>query len=209
MHQHRYPRIAHRLAVGALCALAVAGCTSDGKGSGGSSASGSSSPTSSESPAPGAPAADDAAAATAPPTDYSSDPVVVRGAPAGQLVAVTGQTVDGVDQLTFQFDGVAPGYRVEAVPRVTTGPDGDVVELAGKSFLQMAFASTTPNAGGAIAEGVPTNTDLDLPVLKQIVLAYNVAGDVRFGVGVDATDPTFRVVPLADPTRLVLEVRPG
>lgn len=209
MHRSPRPRSARPLVIGALCALALAGCTSDGDESAASSTPGASSSPASDSPVSGAPDPGDTAAPTAPATEFSSDPVVVRGAEAGQLVAVSAESADGVDRLSFQFSGAAPGYRVEAVPRVTAGPEGEVVDVSGESFLQVAFSSTTPNADGAIAEGVPTNTDLTLPSLRQIVLTYNLAGDLRFGVGVDGPAPTFRVVPLTDPTRLVLEVRAG
>lgn len=206
MHRNPRPRGARRLMMGGLCVLALTGCTSD---DGESAASSASSSSAADSPVAGAPAPGDTAAPTAPPTDFAGDPVVVRGAEAGQLVAVSAESADGIDRLSFQFSGAAPGYRAEAVPRVTAGPEGDVVEVSGDSFLQVSFSSTTPNAEGAIAEGVPTNTDLSLPALRQIVLVYNVAGDVRFGVGVEGAAPTFRVVPLTDPTRLVLEVRAG
>jgi len=72
-----------------------------------------------------------------------------------------------------------------------------------------SFTSTTPGSDGPIADDVPTNEDLDLPLLRQVVLAHNVGGSLWFGVGVDADAPTFRVVPLTDPARLVLEVRAG
>jgi hypothetical protein len=145
--------------------------------------------------------------ASAPPTGYSSDPVVVESDDPGQLAAVTAAGADGVDRLTFQFSGTAPGYRVEQVDRVTAGPEGDVVEVNGRSYLNIAFTATTPGAAGPLSEDVPTNEEFDLPMLRQVVLVHNVGGELWFGVGVDAPSPTFRVVPLDDPTRLVVEVR--
>jgi hypothetical protein len=134
---------------------------------------------------------------------------MVDSTTSGQLVAVTADSQDGVDRLSFEFSGDAPECRVELVRRITAGPDGDVVDVGGRRFLNVAFASTTPGPAGPISDDVPTNEDLDLPLLRQVVLTHNVGGNLWFGVGVDAAAPTFRVVPLSDPTRLVLEVRAG
>jgi hypothetical protein len=207
-----------RLAAAAVGLLLIAGCSSGGddaedradRSASGTSAqtpggSGEADPSGSgEGADPGA-----GSGATAPPTDFSGDPVVVDSAEPGQLVAVTAESADGVDRLTFQFSGAAPGYRVEQVPRVTTGPEGEVVGVDGSTYLNVAFTSTTPGAGGPISEDVPTNEALELPVLRQIVLVHNVGGSLWFGVGLAAESPSFRVVPLSDPTRLVVEVRAG
>jgi hypothetical protein len=128
-------------------------------------------------------------------------------------VSVTAGSSDGVDRLVFRFAGTAPGFTVERVPRVTTGatnePDGDAVEVDGQGFLSVQFTSTTPNTGDAISAGVPTNADLHLPLLRSVVLVHDAGGDLRFGVGVTAAEPEFRVVTEPDPTRLVVELRKG
>jgi hypothetical protein len=219
----RLPRtLSTRFAAGVVCALVLAGCSSgaDARESGdparasgtasqpadpGTNSTGTDS-TGSDSTGSGA-TGGSGAGATAPPSDYSSEPVVVESSESGQLVAVTADSGDGVDRLTFEFAGALPGYRVEQVPRVVAGPEGEVVEVEGESFLNVAFTSTRPQAGAAASEDVPTNESLDLDLLRQIVLVHNVAGSLWFGIGVDAEDPTFRLVPQANPNRLVLEVR--
>jgi hypothetical protein len=191
-----------------LCLCAVAGCSAgaaravqDGGPAAASGAAASAEP--GEPPATGS--------AATPPTAFSTGPVRVESRRSGRLVSVTTGSSGGVDRLVFRFAGPAPGVTVERVPRVTTGstnePDGDVVEVAGQGFLSVRFTSTTPNTGGAISPGVPTNADLHLPLLRSVVLVHDVGGDLRFGVGVTTADPEFRVVAEPDPTRLVVELR--
>jgi hypothetical protein len=204
-----YPHrtLPRRLATAVVFVLLLAGC---GSGSDDSAGRTGASPTSPTAGATGAaPPGSAGSGAAAPRTEFSRDPVVVERAEAGRLVAVRSESVDGVDRLTFEFSGSAPGYRVEQVPRVTAGPEGDVVELAGETFLNVAFTSTTPGIGGPISDDVPTNETLDLPVLRQLVLVHNVGGDLWFGVGLHASAPIFRVVPRSHPNRLVVEVRAG
>jgi hypothetical protein len=197
------------------CLVAVAGCSAGAPNAvqdgGGPATSAAASGTAAPSAVPGEPSA--AGAAAAPPTAFSTAPVRVPSHRSGRLVSVTAGSSGGVDRLVFRFAGTAPGVTVERVPRVTTGaanePDGDVVELAGQGFLSVRFTSTTPNTDGALSAGVPTNADLHLPLLRSVVLVHNVGGDLRFGVGVAAADPEFRVVAEPDPTRLVVELRNG
>jgi len=199
-----------RLAAGMFCVLAAAACGFDGEDPAartGAQDRGSTSAPSGAADHPSSGAASGTTAAA--PTAWSTTPVVVDSDTSGQLIAVTAENRDGVDRLSFEFSGDAPGYRVEPVRVITAGPDGDVVDVSGRSFLNVAFTSTTPGSDGPIADDVPTNEDLDLPLLRQVVLAHNVGGSLWFGVGVDADAPTFRVVPLTDPARLVLEVRAG
>jgi hypothetical protein len=196
--------IPSRLVAAAVFVLLLAGCGSGNEDSAGRTGASSASPTAGATGA--APSGSAGSGAAAPPTEFSSDPVVER-AEAGQLIAVVPESADGVDRLTLEFSGSAPGYRVEQVPRVTAGPEGDVVELAGETFLKVAFTSTRPGTGGPISDDVPTNETFDLPVLRQVVLVHNVGGDLWFGVGLDASAPTFRVIPRSDPTRLVVEIR--
>jgi hypothetical protein len=201
--------ILSRLAAGVVCVVLLAGCSSDADDPDGRSADSTASSSATEPSGGTDPGSSGSAGsgATAPPTDYSTAPVVVESDEAGQLVAVTAESSDGVERLTFEFSGAAPGYRVEQVDGVTAGPEGDVVPISGETFLTVAFTSTTPGTGGPIADGVPTNESYDLPVLRQVVLVHNVGGDLWFGIGLDASAPAFRVVPLDDPTRLVVEVR--
>jgi hypothetical protein len=195
----------------ALAAVVVSGCGS-GSGSDPDSRRDIGRSASSTSPSPGAPPTGSAPGTVSePPADFAAAPVEVASPESGQLVSVTPDSTDGVDRLVFTFAGEAPGFRVEEVDRVTTGgrndPEGDVVDVAGQSYLSVRFTSTTPNTDGAISEDVPSNADLDLPLLRQVMVVHNVGGTLRFGVGVGTADLVFRVVPQQDPTRLVVEVK--
>lgn len=211
MHTHPNRKSARRLATAAMLALTLAACGSaDGGSSTDAGVSGerTGSASSSTGSSAGEPAPDAGPVAT-PPHTYSDDPVVVENQAEGQLVAVEADSGGGVDRLTFRFSGAAPGYRVELVPRLTAGPEGEVVAVNGESFLRVTFSSTTPNVDNQLSEDVPTNSDFDLPLLRQVVLVHNVAGDLWFGVGLAPPEPTFRVVTAEDPTRIVVEVQGG
>jgi hypothetical protein len=110
------------------------------------------------------------------------------------------------DTVTFAFaGGTVPGYEVRYVDAVRRGED-DVVPLDGDAALEIAFVDTAPGAGGATADGVVTNQSYPLDAVRQVVLVENLAGTVRFGIGLAARTP-FRVV--VTPDALTLELARG
>lgn len=117
------------------------------------------------------------------PADTSVAPRVVDSDSEGQLVEVTATSDGDSDILAFRFEGGAvPGYDIRYVDRLETG-DGDVMLLGGSAVQTVTFTHTTPGDGRQIPEGVVTNEDYDLPVIRQVLLATNVGGTVMFGVG--------------------------
>src|SRR5215217_3947150 len=112
---------------------------------------------------------------------------------------------DGHDRVTFTFQGSAPGWRVRYVPRVA-GDGGRVVALDGEAFLEVTFEP----ARARDTAGRPTFADGDLGPgaisVRQVRLAGDFEGRVRFGIGVAGRDG-FRVVEQRAPTRVAVDVR--
>jgi hypothetical protein len=137
-----------------------------------------------------------------------------RTAPAGrshaprtapELLSVETAERDGHDRVTFTFQGSAPGWRVRYVPEVA-GAGGRAVPLDGEAFLEVTFEP----AQARDTAGRPTFPDGDLAPgaisVRQVRLAGDFEGQVRFGIGVAGRDG-FRVVELRAPTRIAVDVR--
>ena len=124
---------------------------------------------------------------------------------APELLSVATSVRDGHDRVTFTFKGATPGWRVRYVPRVT-GAGGRAVALDGEAFLEVTFdpARARDPAGRA------TYPDGDLGPgavsVRQVRLAGDFEGQVRFGIGVAGRDG-FRVVEQRDPARVAVDVR--
>ncbi len=107
----------------------------------------------------------------------------------GRLRAVTARSGGDRDTLTFTFeDGAVPGYDIRFVDRVERD-NGDALMLEGSAALTVTLTRSTPSVDGAIADDVVTNEAYDLPVIRQVLLATNVAGTVVFGIGTSWQGP--------------------
>jgi hypothetical protein len=127
-----------------------------------------------------------------------------------QLVDVRTGRHEGFDRVTFEFDGPRPGYRVEYVePPITEDGSGDEVDVAGTAFLQIRLE---PASGFDMEAGEPT---YDGPrvvdgngtsVLDEVVRTGDFEAVLTWVAGSsDRVD--FRVTTLADPTRVVIDLR--
>jgi hypothetical protein len=124
--------------------------------------------------------------------------------PTAELRSVEALERGGADRVVFTFQGPAPGYRVRYVPKVT-GQSGRRLPLAGEAFLEVRFDPARAHDPA----GRPTFPTATLtpgsPVVREVRFAGDFEGRVRFGIGL-AGRGGFRVVELADPTRVVVDV---
>jgi hypothetical protein len=124
---------------------------------------------------------------------------------APELLSVETDVRDGHDRVTFAFQGSTPGWRVRYVPRVA-GAGGRAVPLDGEAFLEVTFEP----AWARDTAGRPTFSEGGLGPgaisVRQVRLAGDFEGQVRFGIGVAGRDG-FRVVEQHDPTRVAVDVR--
>jgi hypothetical protein len=125
--------------------------------------------------------------------------------PAPELVSVRTARGVGYDRVVFTFRGAMPGYRVGYVATVRDEADRPLA-LRGGAYLAVAFTPALAHRpdGTPIFPGGTLTTDY--PDLRQVRLAGDFEGRVRFGVGV-AGRGGFRVTELTGPNRVAVDVR--
>lgn len=126
-------------------------------------------------------------------------------APA-RLVGVVVAERDGWEELTFTFAEAAkvPTYDVSYVDAVRPHEEADPVPLSGNAFLQVNFSATDPNTDGQMT--IPSDLRPEQAQVKELVLAENLGGELRFGIGLAGRDG-FHVQELKSPTRLVVQFK--
>lgn len=114
---------------------------------------------------------------------------------------------EGFDRVVFQFDGEqVPGYHVEYIdtPVIKCG-SGDPTPIAGQGWLQVRMVPAQAHEGGK-----PTVTERErkprLTVLEELELTCDFEGEATWVLGVKSPNK-YRVMELAEPTRLVVDVQ--
>ncbi len=111
------------------------------------------------------------------------------------------------DRVVFEFQGDdVPGYRVAYVDKAVQCGSGEPVELAGEALLEVQL---TP-AQAHTEAGKPTVRDrerrLDFPGLKELKSTCDFEAEVTWVLGL-GSHKAFRVLALAKPARLVLDIK--
>ncbi|KSW28277.1 hypothetical protein [Cellulomonas sp. B6] len=171
--------------------------------------------TPSPAPAPTDPTAPDAGTPdAAEPTDgldgFAAPGTELTSEGDASLYVVTGVRTgehDGYDRVVYQLEGGTgtPGYRVRYVERAVEDPSGAVREVDGDAVLQVTLVGTTyPTEGG------PQEFSQDLRPddgdVEHVVRPLTFEGMTDSFVGVDDGPRAFRVLVLADPVRVVVDV---
>ena len=121
-----------------------------------------------------------------------------------ELLSVEAVERDGSDRVVFTFRGPAPGYRVRYVPKVT-GQSGRRLPVAGEAFLEVRFDPARAHDPAGRPTFAPGTLSPGSPVVRQVRFAGDFEGRVWFGIGL-AGRGGFRVVELADPARVAIDV---
>ena len=155
------------------------------------------------------PAAPQTLSAPAFPANTAVDTEEPTGGPLG-VSAIRVARQQGFDRVVLQLGGKQagqPGWRVEYVDEPTQDGSGDPVEVAGAAYLSVIVTGT----------GYPMDTGVEEPktkrlagrgtaVVKEVVLDGVFEGQTGAFIGVSKRLP-FRVFRLADPARVVIDVR--
>jgi hypothetical protein len=184
----------------------------------------------SEQPSGSAPAAE-ASASAAPPAAASPAPVAAlppqtltapafpantatdTEEPAGGILGVTAMRAarqQGYDRVVFQLGGKergAPGWRVEYTDQPTQDGSGDPVKVAGSAFLSVVLTGTGYPMDTGTTEPSPRRlAPKGTGLVKEVVFDGVFEGQTAAFIGLSAQRP-FRVFRLADPARVVVDIR--
>jgi hypothetical protein len=123
-----------------------------------------------------------------------------------RLVAVRAANHSAYDRIVFEFEGEAPGYRVEYVDQVTQDGSGEPVRLRGRAFLSVILAPATMHdqQGKVTYRGRETLTPR-LPTLRQARLAGDFEGQVSWGLGLGDM-VGFKVTTFSQPPRIAIDL---
>ncbi|MET9022270.1 hypothetical protein ABZV93_20045 [Actinopolymorpha sp. NPDC004070] len=141
-----------------------------------------------------------------PPRVFSVKPRTNTSTARARLVGLTTARGRGMESVTFRFADtkVVPRYEVRYVDVVRAHPEDDPIAVEGNAFLEVSFKLTNPNVSGRLA--VPSDLTPGQPQVREILLVHNVAGSLKFGVGVNRR-AEFRLHENKGEASLVLEVR--
>ncbi len=200
-----------------LALLLLAGCAGSSDAPPATDAAGPSEPAPTE-PAPAEPAPTEPAPAEptepAPTDDAASGPdtwtagivEVVRTLAPPNVVAVRTGTHAGFDRVVFEFSGPVPGWHLEYVDKpVRACGSGDPVPVSGDGWLEVRIAPASAHDD----KGQPTTPAEALPNLPNVLEVERTCdfeAVTAWVVGVRSPNP-YRVFELADPPRLVVDVK--
>lgn len=123
------------------------------------------------------------------------------------LVAVRTARQNGFDRLVFEFEGEArPAVRAGYESSHTECGSGDAVTVDGAATLVVSMrpARAHTEAGEATVDGRPAPPRL--PSIRALRITCDFEADVTWAVGLAARRP-YRVIPLAAPARIVVDVQ--
>lgn len=206
-------RSMHRRAALALSAcLLSAACSADPEPSATSGTSRPDTPASSSAGAPaGSPSPVATGAAPASPA-FAADTSRDVGESTGGPLTVTAVRVarqDGYDRVVFELGGEQegqPGWRVEYVDDPRRDGSGDPVEVAGDATLVVLIDGVGYPDDTGEQEARSARVPADAEVVREVELGAVFEGTYEAFVGTTAQKP-FRVFRLADPARVVVDVR--
>lgn len=126
--------------------------------------------------------------------------------PVAVLTGIRSARHDGFDRVVFDFAGPLPAAdTARYVDQVTADGSGQPVMVAGRASLLVRFEQAQAHTD----TGSPTiapRVSPALPVVSEIVSAGDYEGYVTIALGLTAKVP-FRVFELANPSRVVVDVR--
>jgi hypothetical protein len=146
---------------------------------------------------------------TAPPRTWTARSTDVAPGRAGVAVLqeVRAARHEGFDRVVFAFDGALPGYQVEYVDRPAHAcGSGEEVYLDGEAWLRVRFVPAQAHTEAGTPTVAERRPRFDLPVLREAALTCDFEADVAWVLGL-STPGGYRLTELADPARLVVDLR--
>ena len=137
---------------------------------------------------------------------FSTQPRVVEHPPGGpgKLTTLRAGRHGGYDRVVFQLDGSIPYYSVRYVPQVHLDGSGEPLRLRGAAFLEVVIRAPTHDEHYRPVL-TPTRLRQDFPALREVNAPASFEGQTTVGIGL-AHRVGFRVLELANPTRIVIDL---
>ena len=137
---------------------------------------------------------------------FSTQPRVVEHPPGGpgKLTTLRAGRHGGYDRVVFQLDGSIPYYSVRYVPQVHLDGSGEPLRLRGAAFLEVVIRAPTHDERYRPVL-TPTRLRPDFPALREVNAPASFEGQTTAGIGL-AHRVGFRVLELANPTRIVIDL---
>jgi LPXTG-motif cell wall-anchored protein len=137
---------------------------------------------------------------------FSTQPRVVEHPPGGPgtLTTLRAGRHGGYDRVVFQLDGSIPYYSVRYVPQVHLDGSGEPLRLRGAAFLEVVIRAPTHDEHYRPVL-TPTRLRPDFPALREVNAPGSFEGQTTAGIGL-AHRVGFRVLELANPTRIVIDL---
>jgi hypothetical protein len=198
-----------------IATVALAACTSGGGSSASIApstsavASASSAPSTAASPQPSATASAAASEPTGslPPFACSPSVTIAATTDRAQITDVRVGTHDGFDRVVFEFASGIPSTVIEAVlPPLYADPSGKELDVAGTAFLKVTMhgaSKISPDGGGTYSGS--TNFEPGFSQLVQLLEGGDFEAVSTWYLGLNRGG-CIRVLTLADPSRLVIDV---
>ncbi|MEE6288431.1 hypothetical protein V2J52_12265 [Georgenia sp. MJ173] len=139
-----------------------------------------------------------------------STTVAESGPPSGGMLLPVGLRVgdhDGFDRVVVDLEGDAvPGWRIEYVDEAITDGKGDRLDVDGDAVLQVYVTGTRyPDEGEDHLDGAMVLDGED--VVEEVHYVGTFEGLTQLFIGVDDGRAEFRAFALAEPARLVIDIR--
>ena len=110
------------------------------------------------------------------------------------------------DRVVFDLKGEAPGYRVGYVKEVREDGSGKVVDTRGRANLLVRLTpANAHHENGSPTYTGPSRFTVDYPALREVAFAGDFEATVSIALGIRHKNG-FRVMTLADPTRIVVDI---
>ena len=138
---------------------------------------------------------------------FSTRPRVVEHPPLGAptLVELRAGRHASFDRVVFELDGPIPSYySVRYVPEVRLDGSGDPLQLRGTAFLEVVVRAPTHDQDGRPLL-TPARLRPNFPALLEVNAPTSFEGQTTAGIGL-AHRVGFRVLELANPTRIVVDL---
>jgi hypothetical protein len=140
------------------------------------------------------------------PTSTSAQHVNRTPAHAALLTGIRTGKHDTFDRVVLDLKGAAPGYDVRYVSAVTYDPSGKPVTMPGRYYLQVVLKPAAAHtASGTRTYTGASRVTTSLPTLRGFVVNGDFEAVLSVALGLSKR-AGFRVLTLANPTRIVVDV---